>query len=188
MTASIGEIRREARLWRQPGPVHFDRFEIGSEPSVGSSRATLAPGKTLIEAISEIVARSTDGAHQSASLVLMGGELERCVFCLAHRDRTGRTVATYTPMQHWTGVQIIDGSATFGRSTSRELLVHCHAWFVDQGGKVSGGHLDPHNSIVGAKGLTVRVTQFANIELQQTPDAETNHAVFMPVGAEVGDA
>lgn len=183
MTVSMSGLHREARLWRQPGPVHHDRFVIRSEPGATSSRATLAPGKTLVEAIAEIVARSEDGAHKSAAIVLVGGDLEKCVFCLADRDRSGRTVATYTPMRTWTDVQVIDGSATFGRSVDNGLLVHCHAWFSDQQGSVAGGHLDPYNSVVGPGGLIVRVTQFSGIELQQTPDAETNHAVFMPVSA-----
>lgn len=181
MTLSISGHRREARLWRQPGPVHYDRFAIRSEPGAISSRATLAPGKNLVEAIAEVVSRSEDGAHKSAAIVLVGGELEQCVFCLADRDRSGKTVATYTPMKSWPDVQIVDGSATFGRSVTGQLLVHCHAWFSDVQGNVGGGHLDPHKSIVGGNGLTVRVTQFAGIELQQTPDAETNHAVFMPI-------
>ena len=183
MTASTSGIRREARLWRQPGPVHHDRFVIRSEPGATSSRATLAPGKTLVEAIAEIVARSEDGAHKSAAIALVGGDLEKCVFCLADRDRSGRTVATYTPMKTWTNVKVIDGSATFGRSVDNGLLVHCHAWFSNLQGILGGGHLDPNNSIVGPNGLTIRVTQFSGIELQQTPDTETNHAVFMPIGA-----
>lgn len=181
MTVSMSGLRREARLWRQPGPVHHDRFVIRSESGATSSRATLAPGKTLVEAIAGIVERSEGGAHKSAAIVLIAGHLERCDFCLADRDRSGRTVATYTPMKTWLDVQVIDGSATFGRSVNKDLLVHCHAWFSDLQGNVGGGHLDPNNSIVGRNGLIVRVTQFSGIELQQTPDAETNHAVFMPV-------
>jgi len=181
MTVQPGNMRREARLWRQPGPVHHDRLSIQSESGGNSSRAILGSGKNLIEAISEVVGISGDGAHQSAALELIGGSLEHCVFCLAQRDSTRRTVATYTPMKSWSDVAVINGSATFGLSVEGGLLVHCHAWFSDQAGNIGGGHLDPGNCIIGAKGLVVRLTPFNQVRLQQTPDSETNHSVFMAV-------
>lgn len=164
------------RPMRQPGPPAAERLSLAREQAAGSMLVTLPMGIDMLSGLEQAV----DGAP-SAVFTLLSGELSRCVHCLAAPDATGHTVATYSDWMSFADAMVLGGSATIGWSADGTRMVHSHAWFsLPATGPLGGGHLDPVRCIVGPEGLRLRATIFQQIEVRQTPDPETNHAVFAP--------
>ncbi|WP_029059586.1 hypothetical protein [Stappia stellulata] len=176
-------VWESSRLLRHPGPVARERFSILSDTASETARVRLAGGQTLVGALDKAVRRICNGEVRAAAVTLIGGTLEPCVYCLAAPDATRRTVATYTPMRDVGRVRVLGGSATLGIALSGDPMVHCHAWFVEpELGRVGGGHLDTCATHIGADGLVVRIDVLGGLMIRQVEDAETNHAIFSPVG------
>lgn len=172
-----------SRLLRHPGPVARERFSILSDIATRSARVRLDAGDSLVDALERVVRRMSDGDRRAAAVTLLGGTFGPCIYCLAARDTSGRTVATYTPMRDAGAVRVLGGSATLGLALSGEPMVHCHAWFVDpERGHVAGGHLDTRATRIGGEGLVARIDVLGRLMIRQVADPETNHAVFSPVG------
>lgn len=172
-----------SRLLRHPGPVARERFSILSDTGPRSARVRLDAGASLVDALDRVVRQMCGGEDRSAAVTLLGGELSPCVYCLAAADRSGHTVATYTPFRDAGAVRVLGGSATLGVSLKGDAMVHCHAWFVDpELGHVAGGHLDTRATQIGGEGLVVRIDVLGRLMIRQVADPETNHAIFSPVG------
>jgi predicted nucleic acid-binding protein len=172
-----------SRLLRHPGPVAHERFSVLSDTTSQTARVRLAGGQSLVDALDEAVRRMCGGEARAAAVTLLGGAFGPCVYCLAAADRSGRTVATYTPMRDAGAVGVLGGSATLGLALSGEPMVHCHAWFVDpELGHVAGGHLDTCATRIGDEGLVARIDVLGRLNIRQVEDPETNHAIFSPVG------
>lgn len=164
------------RPMRHPGPPAAAPLSLAREQAARSVLVSLPSGVDMRSGLEEAV----DGA-QSAVFTLLSGELSRCVHCLAAPDATGRSVATYSDWMSFADAMVLGGSATIGWSLDGTRMVHSHAWFsLPATGALGGGHLDPVHCIVGPEGLRLRATIFEQIDVRQTPDAETNHAVFAP--------
>jgi predicted DNA-binding protein with PD1-like motif len=172
-----------SRLLRHPGPVAPERFSILSDVACRTARVRLEPGQSLVDALDAAVRRMCDGEARAAAVTLLGGGFGPCVYCLAAADRSGHTVATYTPFRDAGAVRVLGGSATLGLALSGEPMVHCHAWFVDpERGHVAGGHLDTRATRIGGEGLVARIDVLGRLKIRQVEDPETNHAIFSPVG------
>jgi len=175
MTADVA-TRFEPRSMRHPGPAATLRLVTASEPSARAALVALPAGVDLLSGLVDAA-----GEAPAAVFTLLSGELSRCVHCLAGPDGTGRTVATYTDWMCFTDAMVLGGSATIGWSVDGARMVHSHAWFaLPASGTLGGGHLDPARCIVGREGLRLRATFFEQIDVRQSPDMETNHAVFAP--------
>ena len=172
-----------ARLMRHPGPVASDRYTIGRDETATNARVHLLPGATLLAALRTATAELGTSQGGSAVFTLLHGQFSEIVYCLAEPDESGRTVATYTPWRDTGAVEVLGGSATFGQSVDGQAMVHCHAWFSHvETGDLGAGHLDPARTIIGMGGVVVMATGLGRVSVRQTPDPETNHAVFMPHG------
>ena len=115
-------------------------------------RLSLPAGRTLHEGLVEALARE---AVHSASMTLLGGDLESLSFCMALPDPSGRVLATYGAPVPLRGARLIFGNATLGRSASNAPLVHCHGAFCEADGAVRGGHILCDRSVVGRVPVTV---------------------------------
>lgn len=176
-------VRPSSRLLRHPGPVARERFSILSDAASQTARVRLEAGQSLVDALDAAVRRMCKGEARAAAVTLLGGAFGPCVYCLAARDPSGHTVATYTPMRDAGAVRVLGGAATLGVSLEGDAMVHCHSWFVDpERGHVAGGHLDTHATRIGGEGLVVRVNVLGRLKIRQVEDPETNHAIFSPVG------
>lgn len=172
-----------ARTLVHPGPVGPIRIEHLAAARARHFRLGLEPGRNLQDALIEpLLALGV----QSASMTLLGGKLERLLYCVAPPDPTGERVANYTRPIDAGAATLIFGNATLGKSSRGEPVIHCHATFVCADGRVRGGHIVVDRSIVGGAPLPVLATSLDGIDLRITQDEETHMPLMRPfVAAEV---
>ncbi len=166
-----------ARTLVHPGPVGAIRMEHRHANQARHFRLGLEPGRTLEDAIIEPLLRL---GVRSASMTLLGGRLERLLYCVAPPDPTGERVANYTRPIDAGAVTLIFGNATFGKSARGEPIVHCHATFVCADGRVRGGHIVIDRSVVAGEPVPVLATSLDGIELRITQDEETHMPLMRP--------
>ena len=169
-----------ARTLVHPGPVGPIRIEHRHANQARHFRLGLEPGRTLEDAIIEPLLLL---GVRSASMTLLGGQLERLLYCVAPPDPTGERVANYTRPIDAGAATLIFGNATLGRSARGEPIVHCHATFACADGRVRGGHIVVDRSVVGGAPLPVLVTSLDGIELRITQDDETHMPLMRPFAA-----
>ncbi len=166
-----------ARTLVHPGPVGAIRIEHRHAATARHFRLGLEPGRTLQDAIIEpLLALGV----RAASMTLLGGRLERLLYCVAPPDPTGERVANYTRPIAAGAATLIFGNATLGKSARGEPVVHCHAAFVCADGRVRGGHIVVDRSIVADMPLPVLATSLDGIELRITQDEETHMPLMRP--------
>ena len=166
-----------ARTLVHPGPVGAVRIQHLHAAAARHFRLGLEPGRTLQDAIIEPL-RALN--VQAASMTLLGGRLERLLYCVAPPDPTGERIANYTRPIDAGAATLIFGNATLGKSARGEPVVHCHATFVCADGRVRGGHIVVDRSIVAGAPLPVLATTLDGIELRITQDDETHMPLMRP--------
>ena len=160
-----------------PGPVGPIRIEHRHANRGRHFRLGLEPGRTLQDAIIEpLLALGVE----AASMTLLGGRLSRLLYCVAPPDPTGERVANYTRPIEVGAATLIFGNATLGRNGRGEPIVHCHATFVCEDGRVRGGHIVVDRSIVATAPIPVLATSLDGIELRITQDDETHMPLMRP--------
>jgi hypothetical protein len=169
-----------ARTLVHPGPVGPIRIEHRHATLARHFRLGLEPGRTMEDAIIEPLLLL---GVPSASMTLLGGELERLLYCVAPPDPTGERVANYTRPIDAGAATLIFGNATLGKSARGEPIVHCHATFACADGRVRGGHIVVDRSILACAPLPVLVTTLDGIELRITQDEETHMPLMRPFAA-----
>jgi hypothetical protein len=169
-----------ARTLVHPGPVGPIRIEHRHAATARHFRLGLEPGRTMEDALIEPLLLL---GVQAASMTLLGGRLERLLYCVAPPDPTGERVANYTRPIDAGAATLIFGNATLGRSARGAPVVHCHATFVCADGRVRGGHIVVDRSVVGAAPLPVLATSLDGIELRITQDDETHMPLMRPFAA-----
>jgi hypothetical protein len=169
-----------ARTLVHPGPVGPIRIEHRHANRARHFRLGLEPGRTMQDALIEPLMLL---GVRSASMTILGGKLERLLYCVAPPDPTGERVANYTRPIAAGPATLIFGNATLGKSARGEPVVHCHATFVCADGRVRGGHVMVDRSVVGSAPLPVLATSLDGIELRITQDAETHMPLMRPFAA-----
>ena len=163
-----------------PGPVGAIRIEHRHANRGRHFRLGLEPGRTLQDAIIEPLMLL---GVQAASMTILGGRLEKLLYCVAPPDPTGERVANYTRPIDAGAATLIFGNATLGKNTRGEAIVHCHATFVCEDGNVRGGHVVVDRSTVADAPISVLVTSLEGIELRITHDDETHMPLMRPFAA-----
>ena len=169
-----------ARTLVHPGPVGPIRIEHRHADRGRHVRLALQPGATIQDAI---IGPLLALGMSSASMTILGGRLDKLLYCVAPPDPTGERVANYTRPIDAGAATMIFGNATFGRSARGEPVVHCHAAFACADGRVRGGHVVVDRSVVGAGSLAVLATSLDGIELRITQDEETHMPLMRPFAA-----
>ena len=169
-----------ARTLVHPGPVGPIRIEHRHANQARHFRLGLQPGRTMEDAIIEPLTRL---GVRSASMTLLGGKLEKLLYCVAPPDPTGERVANYTRPIAAGAATLIFGNATLGKSARGEPIVHCHATFVCADGSVRGGHIVVDRSTIASAPIAVLVTSLDGIELRITQDEETHMPLMRPFAA-----
>ncbi len=163
-----------------PGPVRPIRIEHRHANLARHFRLGLEPGRTLHDALIEPLRRM---GVESASMTILGGRLEKLLFCVAPPDPTGERVANYTRPIEVGAATLIFGNATFGKSARGEPVIHCHATFVCDDGRVRGGHIVVDRSVIAGAPIPVLATSLDGIELRITQDDETHMPLMRPFAA-----
>ena len=171
-----------ARTLVHPGPVGPIRIEHRHANQARHFRLGLEPGRSMEDAIIEPLLLL---GVQSASMTLLGGRLDRLLYCVAPPDPTGERVANYTRPIDAGAATLIFGNATLGKNARGEAIVHCHATFVCADGSVRGGHIVVDRSTVAESTIPVLVTTLDGIELRITHDEETHMPLMRPFAAAV---
>ena len=165
-----------------PGPVGAIRIEHRHANRGRHFRLGLEPGRTLQDAIIEPLMLL---GVQAASMTILGGRLEKLLYCVAPPDPTGERVANYTRPIAAGAATLIFGNATLGKNGRGEPIVHCHATFVCGDGNVRGGHIVVDRSTVADAPIAVLATSLEGIELRITQDEETHMPLMRPFAADV---
>lgn len=160
-----------------PGPVGAVRIEHMRADRGRHFRLALPPGRSIHVALVEALA--SVGVH-SASMTLLGGDLDTLSYCLAKPDGTGRVVATYTAPITSRRARFIFGNATLGKSAAGAPVIHCHAAFRTAEGDVRGGHVLTDQTVVGRSPITVVATALEGIDLRISFDEETRMPLLRP--------
>jgi len=164
-----------------PGPVGPIRIEHRHANLGRHFRLGLEPGRSLQDAITlPLLERGV----RAASMTLLGGRLARLLYCVAPPDPSGERVANYTWPIDAGAATLIFGNATLGQDARGQPVVHCHATFVDDDGRVRGGHLVVDRSTVADAPIAVLATSLDGIALRITQDAETQMPLMRPFAAE----
>jgi len=163
-----------------PGPVGPIRIEHRHANQARHFRLGLQPGRTMQDAIIEPLMLL---GVQAASMTILGGRIEKLLYCVAPPDPTGERVANYTRPIEAGAATLIFGNATLGKSTRGEPIVHCHATFVCEDGRVRGGHIVVDRSTVADAPIAVLATTLDGIELRITQDEETHMPLMRPFAA-----
>ena len=163
-----------------PGPVGAIRIEHRHANRARHFRLGLEPGRTMQDAIIEPLMLL---GVQAASMTILGGRLEKLLYCVAPPDPTGERVANYTRPIEAGAATLIFGNATLGKNTRGEPIVHCHATFVCEDGRVRGGHIVVDRSTVADAPIAVLATTLDGIELRITQDEETHMPLMRPFAA-----
>jgi len=165
------------RTFVHPGPFGAVRIETLCASEGRHFRLALPSGSSLHDGIVDALAGV---GVRNASMTLIDGDLDALSFCLARADITRRVVATYTSPQSVRGARFIFGNATLGKSSSGAPVVHCHAVFRMEDGRVRGGHLLTEQCIVGAHPVTVVATSLDGFDLRIGYDEETRMPLMRP--------
>ena len=163
-----------------PGPVGAVRIEHRHANLGRHFRLGLEAGRTMQDAIIEPLMLL---GVQAASMTILGGKLAKLLYCVAPPDPTGERVANYTRPIDAGAATLIFGNATLGRNARGEPIVHCHATFVCEDGRVRGGHIVVDRSVVAGEPIPVLAISLDGIELRITQDDETHMPLMRPFAA-----
>ncbi|MEP9376386.1 DUF296 domain-containing protein [Aquabacter sp. CN5-332] len=169
------------RLLTHPGPMAPERRESRADAAARAFRFSLMPGRSLHEGL--VGAMGRIGAA-SAAFVLTGGGFARLKYCIAAPNPEGPQVARYSAPIPAGPVGLIGASAALGIDVEGQPIVHCHALLCGADGAVFGGHLLPHEAMVGDEPPLVFARAFSRVAIAQRPDAETAMSIFHPKVAE----
>ena len=114
------------------------------------ARVVLAPGLTLIDAVSRAMAEL---AWPSATLQMLGGPLARAVFTCSKLTPGGPRWIDYGPQRDLGSCWLALGNATFGTDMDGGPALHAHGILCDDAARPVGGHLVPDLCRIGAQGI-----------------------------------
>lgn len=115
------------------------------------ARVQLAPGLTLVQAVSNAMAGL---GWPSATLLILGGPMARAVYHTSLLTPGGPRWIDYGPPREMAApAWLVMGSATFGPGLDGGAALHCHAMLTDGSGAPVGGHLAPLSCVLGPEGL-----------------------------------
>ena len=166
-----------ARTLVHPGPSDAVRIDHMSDAHGRHFRLSLPSGETIHDALVDALAQE---GVTSASMTLLGGDLDGLGFCLAQPDPSGRRVAMYGPPHSEAQARLIFGNATLGKDERGAPVVHCHAAFRTADGTVRGGHILTDRTRVGRDPVTVVVNALDSFELRIGFDQETCMPLMRP--------
>ncbi|KAA0890142.1 PCC domain-containing protein [Pusillimonas sp. ANT_WB101] len=158
-----------------PGPVATDRLQcVGGH--IQHLEFTLAPGASLLDAISDVVL--AHGA-QSAVLALQGGAFQPFSYVMPAESRTPEHAVYFSERFDAQGeVQLLDACVTYGLRENLPFL-HCHADWRDAHGRPGGGHLLPGDVMI-SQPIQASAWLMHGMGFVVAPDAETNFSLFQP--------
>ncbi len=165
----------ERRL-HQPGPVALERHE--SFEGVGRRfDFTLEPGLSLNDAVARTLCTAK---IKAAAVVLEGGAFRPFRYLMPALSLDDYHAAWYSePFAPAGAIRLERGNVTFGERDGAPFI-HCHAIWIEDGGKRCAGHILPHETVVDHP---IRATAWGvpDVRMVSEPDEETAFTLFHPV-------
>jgi predicted DNA-binding protein with PD1-like motif len=168
----------------QPGPPAPERIQW-VEARGRAFRFTLEAGVPLLEAARRgFVAAGFSGG----TLNIGSGALGPFAYVMPALSRTGENAAFYSDTFRLAGVtRLKTATMTLGVRDGAPFF-HCHAFWLEAGGRAGGGHILPEETVV-AEAFEVDAFGLDGAVFTAEPDRETNFKLFGPlpsvaVGAE----
>lgn len=160
-----------------PGPPADTRLEHATAHGSRQLRISLPAGTCLHEGLTWTLARA---GVQTASVMMMGGDLDEVAYCLPIPDPEGQLMATYGAPIILRGASLLRGSATLGQDAQGAPVIHCHASFSDAEGSVRGGHVLTQRTVVGKRPVTALMSVLDGVALRLGFDPETRLNMLRP--------
>jgi hypothetical protein len=161
----------------QPGPVHPDRIDCCPGDAM-PLRYTLAPGLTLIEAITGPL---IEAGFQCATVVFHDIALSPFRYVMPGPADDDSHVAYFSAPREPKGTARIEqANATFGWADGKPFI-HCHAVWIEPDGRRRGGHILPADTIVASAG-DAHAWGFRDVRIDTRLDPETNFTLLQPTG------
>ena len=160
----------------QPGPPAPERIQW-VEARGRAFSFTLEAGLPLIEAARRGFAAE---GFAGGTLNFGAGALGPFAYVMPALSKTGENAAFYSETFRPPGVTRLKmGTMTFGQRDGAPFF-HCHALWREAGGRASGGHILPEETIV-AEPFAVEAFGIDGAAFTAELDAETNFKLFGPV-------
>ena len=155
-----------------PAPERAEIIPVQAE----NLEATLDPGGTLLDALAGLLAAR---GGESGALRLTGGAFRPFSYVMPAAAPDDTHVAWFSDrFELAQGVRFVEGSVTFGLRDATPWL-HCHAVWIEPGGKRRCGHLLPDEVVIAepiqVSGCVIRGAAFVVVK-----DPESNFTLFEP--------
>lgn len=139
-------------------------------------QATSSFGLSLLDALTEIV----DQYHvKSGAFRLNGGAFTTFSYVMPALSTSPDHAVYFSDTYHVEGeIELETASVTFGQRDGQPWL-HCHAVWIEPGGRRHCGHLLPERVTV-AKPIRVTGVSLVDAAFVVTPDEETHFSLFLP--------
>lgn len=142
----------------------------------------LEPGLSINEAIALPLRAANICA---AALTLSGGAFAPFHYLTPALSTDGYHAAWYSETFSPLGeTQLQNGNVTFGERDGAPFI-HCHAIWIEPGGKRCAGHILPHETIV-SQPIQATAWGVETVRMISEPDEETAFTLFHPVPTEAG--
>jgi predicted DNA-binding protein with PD1-like motif len=166
----------DARYIQQPGPPQAPRILAVAARGL-SFRFELEPGVPLLEGMRRgFAARGFSGGVAELGPLALGP----FAYVMPALSTDGKNAAFYSEAFRPAGITRVEaGAITFG-SRDGAPFFHCHALWREAGGKMTGGHILPEETIV-AERISITAFGLDGARFEGTPDPETNFKLFGPV-------
>jgi predicted DNA-binding protein with PD1-like motif len=164
------------RQIKHPGPV-LDSSSMALPSKVRLTHAELPVGDTLLTAVTRLLAALDS---DSAVLRLSGGAFSNfCYYLPALSDHPEHAVFFSEKMTGTDQVMLEMATVTFGNKDGQPWL-HCHAVWLEPGGKTLSGHLVPDEIVVSSP-IEAEVCLIESVRFDALFDPETNFSIFKPL-------
>eukprot|EP01037_Dinobryon_pediforme_P004626 gene4626-4671_t len=164
------------RQIKHPGPV-LDSSSMALPSKVRITHAELPVGDTLLTAVTRLLAALDS---DSAVLRLSGGAFSNfCYYLPALSDHPEHAVFFSEKMTGTDQVMLEMATVTFGNKDGQPWL-HCHAVWLEPGGKTLSGHLVPDEIVVSSP-IEAEVCLIESVRFDALFDPETNFSIFKPL-------
>ena len=163
----------------QPGPVAAARSHV-VKTATTLATLTLAPGRSLLAAVTEALAPFTPLAPgASAVLTLRGGALSPFAYAIPELPKTPEHAAYFSDTLRVPAPVRLDAAAiTYGQRHGQPWL-HCHAAWTLANGERGCGHLMPDETCV-FEAIEASACVLHQAAFQVSADAETHFSLFQP--------
>ncbi|GEM_PF-376326 len=175
----------EVRKFLHAGQQSYPRtLDLEAEPAE-ELRLTLAPGTKVGAALREVLAHFAQRGQRGGVGRICAGTVRALQYHRIENTSDVDRPYDYGPPYLLDGViTMVTGAITIGQNPQGQILLHCHAGFLDGNGTIHGGHLLLDTVEVGDDPLIIRLCLFSLGAFVVNSDEETRFSLLHPTPME----